>query len=235
MAKNRQAEKQTEENFGSIEGALTKSEKFFEDNQKTIVIILIAIVIVVLAVFGTQKLFIQPKENTAQTEIYKAQKYFDDGEYEKALNGDSSSYLGFLQIAEQYKFTKTAKIAHYYIGISYLRIGQYENAITNLKKFKSKDYYIYAMSRAAIGDAYVELNDLESAVKFYKEACSIRPNDLTTPEFMEKLAITYELKGNNADALATYKDIIAKYPTTIIKNDINRSIGRLEMTSSNTK
>ena len=228
MANSNNNRKQTEENFGQIEGSLSKAEQFFEDNKKTISIILAVIIIIVLAIFAIQKLYIQPKENKAQVEIYKAQKLFNNGDYEKALSGDDVTYLGFEQIADEYKITKTGKMARYYMGICNLHLGEYQKAIDNLKKFKSNDYFVYAMSKSAMGDAYVELKDYSSAINCYKRAANIHENDLTTPEFLKKLAITYELAGDNKSALATYQEIVDKYPSSTTQIDAKKAIGRLQ-------
>ena len=219
MANSNNNRKQTEENFGQIEGSLSKAEQFFEDNKKTISIILAVIIIIVLAIFAIQKLYIQPKENKAQVEIYKAQKLFNNGDV---------TYLGFEQIADEYKITKTGKMARYYMGICNLHLGEYQKAIDNLKKFKSNDYFVYAMSKSAMGDAYVELKDYSSAISCYKRAANIHENDLTTPEFLKKLAITYELAGDNKSALATYQEIVDKYPSSTTQIDAKKAIGRLQ-------
>lgn len=226
MADN--TKRQGENNLDQIEGALGKSEQFFEKNQKLIVGGFAVIIVVVLAIFGTQKLFIQPKEAAAQVEIYKAQELFKDSKFEEALNGDGATYLGFLEIADQYKITKSGKLANYYIGVSYLRLGDFQNAVNYLSKYKSNDYYIGAMAKSALGDAYVELGNYPSAIGAYKQACSINPNDLTTPEFLKKLAMAYELSGDNSSAIATYEEIVDKYPTSTAKIDANRSLGRLQ-------
>ena len=39
-----------------------------------------------------------------------------------ALNGDGN-YLGFIDIAKSYKFTKTGNLANYGAGICYLHLG----------------------------------------------------------------------------------------------------------------
>ena len=224
MAKNK---KQSEDKFGAVGSALSKSEAFLEKNSKALIIVLGVIVLVVLAFFAVQRYYFQPKSMEAQEEIFKAQSFFAVDDFTTALNGDGN-YYGFLEVQSQYKGTKAAKLANYYIGICYLRLGEFDNAVKYLNKFKSKDFYINAMAKSALGDAYLELNDLNGAIKNYKAASKIHPNENTTPEFLRKLAIAYELNGNNKEALSTYKKILADYPNTTLKNEIRRNIGRLE-------
>ncbi|MDD4141391.1 MAG: tetratricopeptide repeat protein [Bacteroidales bacterium] len=219
--------KQKEEKFGTNEPTTSKSNVFFEKNSKILTIILSVIVVLLLAFFIVQRYYLIPRESKAQEEVFMAQRAFGEDNFDIALNGDGN-YLGFLGILDSYKGTKTAKMAYYYIGISYLRLGEYENAIEYLSKFNVKGHYIYALSRAAIGDAYLELDNVKEAISYYKKAADYESNTLLTPEFLKKLAYAYEMDGNNAKALATYKQIIKDYPKANIKNEVNRSIGKLE-------
>ena len=232
MAANNQttkrSEKQAEDNLGQIEGALSKSELFLENNKKTISIVLGIIIVIVLGIFAYRRLYVQPREEKAQLEIYKAQKDFDNGNFLKALNGDTVSSLGFLGIQDNFKGTKSAKISNYYIGICNLQLGNYQEAIDYLKKFKMKDYFVYGLSRAAIGDAYIELGDMKSAISYYKEACNYNTNEVLTPEMLKKLATAYELNGDIDKAIESYNKIVDDYPSSVQKNDAKKNIGRLQ-------
>ena len=58
-----------------------------------------------------------------------------------ALNGDGN-YLGFLDIAKDYKLTKSGNLAIYSAGICYLHLGNYQEAIDYLNKYSKKDKVI---------------------------------------------------------------------------------------------
>ena len=45
--------------------------------------------------------------------MFIAELYFQDNDYDKALNGDGQ-YSGFLTIAESYSSTKSGNLANYY-------------------------------------------------------------------------------------------------------------------------
>ena len=55
----------------------------------------------------------QPKENNASTEIYMAEKKFEQNKFQEALDGDEQ-YAGLLEIIDSYSGTKTANLAEYY-------------------------------------------------------------------------------------------------------------------------
>ncbi|MBK7027711.1 MAG: hypothetical protein IPH45_00135 [Bacteroidales bacterium] len=52
----------TEDKIHVVEEALSKSEQFIEKHQKTLIIIIGAIIVIGLGIFAFQKLFIQPRE-----------------------------------------------------------------------------------------------------------------------------------------------------------------------------
>ncbi|NJK87388.1 MAG: tetratricopeptide repeat protein [Bacteroidales bacterium] len=110
-----------------------------------------------------------PAEKDAQNEMFMAEKYFEADSFQLALEGDGS-YLGFLDIIDEYSVTKSANLSHYYAGISYLHLGEYEDAIKHLKKFNANDVYISTIAIGAIGDAYQELGELDESVSFYLKA-----------------------------------------------------------------
>jgi uncharacterized membrane protein len=119
---------QAEDNLELIENSLGKTEQYIEENQKSITIIIAAIVLIVGGYLAYQKFYIAPKEQEAQKEVFMAQNYFAQDSFRLALNGDGFND-GFLNIADQYSMTKVGNLCNYYIGISYLRLGKFDDAI----------------------------------------------------------------------------------------------------------
>ncbi|MBE0663920.1 MAG: tetratricopeptide repeat protein [Bacteroidales bacterium] len=194
----------TEENITAVEEALSRSELFIEKNQKTLTIVIGVIILIVLAFFGIRKFVIEPREDEAKAIIFKAEQYFASDSLNLALNGDGN-YPGFLEIIDEYSWTKTARLANYYAGVIYLKTGEYEEAISHLKKFRSKDFLVNNMATAAIGDAYLELNEPSKAVSYYLKASKSNVNDFSTPVYLMKAAQTYEIMDEWNKAIDIYQ------------------------------
>ena len=113
--------KQGDERLENVEEALSKTELWIENNQKTLWIILIALLVIAFGIFGITK-YKANRDKKASAQIFKAEQYFENGQYDNALNGDGNN-LGFLDIMSQYGSTKTGKLAAYYAGISYMKQG----------------------------------------------------------------------------------------------------------------
>ena len=216
----------TEERIVAVEEAFSKTEQFIEKNQKLILILVGAIIIVVLGYFGFKRLYLAPREKEAQSQMFMAEKYFETDSLTKALKGDGN-YLGFLDIIDQYKFTKSANLSHYYAGICYLKKGEFQNAIDQLSDFSSGDEMVAPMAIGAMGDACLELNNTDKAIDYYLKAADKRKNDLTSPMFLMKAGMAYELEGKNDLALKTYMRIKIEFARTNEGRDIDKYIARL--------
>ena len=217
-----------EDNLELIENSLSRTEQYIEENQKSISIIIAAIVLIVGGYLAYQKFYIAPKEQEAQKEVFMAQNYFAEDSFRLALNGDGFND-GFLNIADEYSMTKVGNLCNYYIGISYLRLGQYDDAIEYLDKFDGNDMLVTTMAIGAIGDAYVEKDDLESAISYYKKAAERRTNDFTSPLFLMKLGLTYEKLGNKEEALKTYEKIKTDFVKSNEAKRIQKYIERVKL------
>jgi len=214
--------------FESVENALSKTEHYIEENQKSLTIIVFAIIIIVGGYLGYKRLLVSPKENEAQSQMWMAEKYFERDSFNLALNGDGN-YLGFLDIIEEYSITQSANLANYYAGLSYLHLGQFEEAIEYLKKFDAKDQMISPIAYGAIADAYIELNNTDEAEVFYKKAINISENNFTTPIYLMKLGMLYEQQGDFKNALENYKRIEKDYPTSAEGRQVSKYIARVEV------
>jgi len=213
--------------FESVENALSKTEHYIEENQKSLTIIVFAIIIIVGGYLGYKRLLVSPKEHEAQSQMWMAEKYFERDSFNLALHGDGN-YLGFLDIIEEYGITQSANLANYYAGLSYLHLGQFEEAIEYLKKYDAKDQMISPIAYGAIADAYIELNNTDEAEVFYKKAINISENNFTTPIYLMKLGLLYEQQGDYKNALENYKRIEKEFPSSAEGRQVGKYIARLE-------
>jgi len=217
-----------EDNLQELESALTRTEQFVEDNQRKITYVIGAIVVLVGAFLAFNRFYLQPKEEEALTQMFMAENYFEKDSFNLAINGDGN-YLGFLDIIDDYGMTKSANRAKYYAGISYLHLGQYEDAIDYLKKFKTDDLLLAPVKAGAIGDAMLELGKTDDALKQYKKAYSETENELTTPVYKMKAASLLESMNKLDEALKLYEEIKKDYPQSAEGTTVDRYIARVKI------
>jgi len=214
--------------FENVENVLSKTEKYIEENQKSLTIIVLVIALITGAYLGYKKLYLAPTELEAQSEMYVAEKYFEKDSFRLALEGDGS-YMGFIDIIDEYGITKCANLANYYAGICYFKLGEYEEAIECLKKFESDDIMVETVAMGAIGDSYVELRELEKAVEFYMKAAERKKNDFTSALFLKKAGMVYEELDNYKKALEVYERIETQFPKSEESRDIEKYITRVKL------
>ncbi|HCX99191.1 MAG TPA: tetratricopeptide repeat protein [Bacteroidales bacterium] len=212
----------------SLENALTRTEQYIENNQKSLTIIVLAIIVIVGTFLGYRKLYIAPMEEEAQSQIFAAEQYFERDSFNLALYGDGN-YLGFVDIIDSYSPTKVGNLARYYAGISYRELGEYEEAIDNLKRFSPKDKMIGSVAYGAIADCYVELGKLNEAAKQYVKAANYGANNFSTPIMLMKAGMVYEEIEKYAEALKVYETIKADYPKSSEAREIEKYITRAKL------
>ena len=213
------------ENAEAVVEAVSKTEKFFEENGKLLLSICAAFVVVCAGIFCWYKFAYQPKVEEAQGQMAVAEQNFRAGNFEVALNGDGNA-LGFVQILEDYG-TKAGKSVYFYAGVCELQNGNWEQAISYLEKYSSKDAILAARATACIGDAYVGLENYSKALGYFEKAAAAADN-MYAATYLLKAGLTAEKLGDAQKAVSFYKTIREEYPQSMEGYDIDKYIGRIE-------
>lgn len=208
--------------FNTLDEGASKTEAFVEKNQKWILGIIGVAAICVLGYFAYSEYVKKPKEIEAMNEMFQAQSYFEqalaspakDSLYNLALQGGEGKY-GFLDIIDSYGGTDAANIANYYAGMTYLNTNKYQEAIDKLDDFDSDDDILAPLAKGAIGDAFIQLDQNDEALKYYEKAAEMRKNDFTTPRFLFKAGLTALTMGDSEKAAKYFKQISDDYPKSL--------------------
>ena len=112
--------------------------------------------------------------------------------------------------------------------MAYFKMKDYSNAIEELRSYDAKDEVSGSIVYGAIGDANMELKNLDEAISYYQKACSENPNNFTTPIMLFKLAIAQESKGNFKEAKEVYLRLKKNYSNSTEGAQADKYIARLE-------
>ena len=211
-----------------------RTQEFWSKYSKPLTIGLIAIVVLVGGYLAYNSFIKEPNEQKAEEAVFRAEEYFRMDSLDKALNGDGISQ-GFLRIISKYDGTDAGNRAHYFAGAIYLKKGDFKNAIKHLEDFNTGVDQLQAKKLSLLGDAHSELgfssnnnSEKETAAKLYLEAASTFPkDDINASEYLFRAGYLYESLGNNADAIAAYKQIKEKYPLSDHGRGIDKYLARL--------
>ena len=217
--KDKEAERQE-----NIEQTVSATEQFYNENKKLIWGIVAAVLVIGLGILAYNKFIYQPRCVEAMQQAYPAEMSFQNAEYELALHGDGNN-LGFADIIDEYG-TKAGQAVYMYAGVCELELGNYEEALSYLKKYKGKEPILAARARSCEGDAYAALGDYNAAVRSYKAAVAVADN-VFAAGYLLKEGSAYEALGQKAEALACYKTIEEDYPQSIEAYEIAKHIARV--------
>jgi len=215
--------KKEDEQLENVNEALSGAGQWIEDHQNMLFGIVIGIVVVVLGFIGIRKYVIEPHALEASNENAKAVEYFMHGNWDKALNGDEAECIGFLAIADDYAMYQEGELASLYAGICYYQLGQYEEAAQYLKKFSAGDVMIDPASHQMLGDAYVQLGELDKAVKAF-DAAAKSGNELIAPMSLKKAGLVYLELDKKAEAKKCFEQIRDNFPQSMEAQDVDKYI-----------
>lgn len=219
------------ENPDAIKQSFSTTEDFIKTNR-TLVFSIGGLIALAIAGVFIYKMYMDNQNKEAQLEMYQAVYYFEADSLDRALQGDGNNY-GLLEIVDRYGRTDAGNLAKFYIGVSYLKLGQYENAIDYLQDFSSSDLLVQARAHALTGDANMELNNFSEAARFYEKAADHRSNKFFSPQYLMKAAIAYERLNDFNKAIQVYDRIIEDFHDADEVQEARKHKARLEGLAAN--
>lgn len=193
--------------------------------QKPLTYIGLALIIVVGGLYGYKEFIQKPNEEKAMNAIFMAQEYFEQGNYNQALNGDGIN-AGLLDIASKYSGTAQGNLSNLYAGIAYMHMatvtdssgnrntGYYDDAIKHLKKFSTSSDFMGSIANARLGDCYSEQGDYGQAASYYEKAANKAKNEFSTPSYLFKLGLASLETANYSRASSAFETLLNEYPNS---------------------
>jgi tetratricopeptide (TPR) repeat protein len=227
MAK-RKVSSATEEVVVEQEVIETSSINFFEQYQKQILYAVLGLALLFGAWYAYKSFIQAPKQKEAESAMWQAQAMFERDSFSAALNNPGGGYDGFLALADKFSGTKAGNTATYYAGISYLQLGDLDNAIKYLESASVDGTLLPITRNGALGDCYSEKKDYAKGLSFYEKAVSAGDNEVLTPYYLKKIAQLNESQyvNNKSAANAAYLKIKSMYPLSGEARDIDKYIAR---------
>ena len=209
------------------EQTVSQSEAFFLKYKKAVIGAVVALVVIIAGIVLYTTYVSGPAEQKASTAIAKGQDYFAASDYQKALNGDSASFKGFVALAKEYSSTKAGNLANLYAGLCYAKLDKWQEAADYLEKFDgSDDAMISPAAVGALGNAYAHLNQLDKAVSNLKKAAEMADNNALSPTFLIQAGEILESQNKKAEALKLYEQVKEKYFNSMAYQTIDEYIER---------
>ena len=218
---------------------LTSSEVFMLKYKKHIVMAVVALIVLVAGFFLYKNYVSAPREEKASTELAKGQELFGMQQFEQALNGDGTTFSGFVKIANDYSSTDAGNLAKLYAGLCYANLNKWNEAVKYLDSYSpGNDAMVSPAAIAALGNAYAHVGKIDEAIKALKKAADKADsksedgtNNSLSPTFLLQAGQLLESQNKKADALKVYQDIKKKYVNSAIvqSQEIDKYIERASL------
>jgi tetratricopeptide (TPR) repeat protein len=209
------------------EEIIAKAQDFWTRYQKQITVVLAVIVLAVGGWYGYKYFIQKPKTEKALDAMFKAEDYYRKDSLQKALNGDGINW-GFVRVIKEYGGTDAGHLARFYAGDCYLRTGDFNNAVNQLKEFSTSQKQVQARAYKLLGDAYSELGKTDDAISYYKKASTYFPEDYyNSAEALFFAAALAEKSGKTNEAIELYKEVRDKFPNTVPANESDKYLAKL--------
>ena len=209
-----------------VEELVSKSELFIETYSKKFISGIIALIVVVGAIFAYRPLYSLPRQQKASAALFKGEQYFARDSFQLALNGNGADYDGFEAIIKEYGSTDAGNLAKAYAGICYAKLGENEKALNYLKSFSASDNMISPAVTIALGDCYVNMDNTKEGIKCFEKAAKDANNVVLAPIALKKAGIAYESLKQYKEAVKVYTTIKEQYFNSMEAADIDKYITR---------
>ena len=100
---------------GSTNNDFGQTGKFVRENQKSLLFIVAAVVLLAAGYLIYLKLYLAPREVEAANKMHVAQDYWEKKDWDKAINGDAG-YPGFEKIINEHYSNKEIEIMVIYMS-----------------------------------------------------------------------------------------------------------------------
>ena len=189
-----------------------KANNVFEKNKMLIGGLIGVLFILIIGLYFYNSEYKIPREAIAQEELYKANNEMKRDSFTVALKGlnvpgQANNFLGYVGIIAEYGGTTAANSAHYYAGLSSLKIGQPQLALGYLSNFSGEEL-LQTQAYTMMGDAASELGDFEIALGHYAAAGNNTKNLSLALYAKHKSARLMEHQKNNEGAKKVYQEIM---------------------------
>ncbi len=212
------AKKNTEETILDVQEVYTKTELFIEKNKKTLLGVMVAVIVAILAFFMYNNFVKQPAIANANEEAHMAEMYFMMDSLDAAKNG-ADLWDGLETIADMHAGTPVGMRAHYQLGVINRDNGDFEAALENFKAANFASPLLGTMVNGNIGDCLVEVgasyeegddanSKYKEALPYFKKAATSSPDEVTTQLYYKKAATVCLKLDLYKEAVSMYEGII---------------------------
>lgn len=195
-----------------------KVQNFVEENRKLVIgVSLGVLVLAILFFFIKNRIDESNREDSinASAAISRIMQYYQDGNYQTALNGDSvkkvqgEKVIGLIEIVNKYEGTDQGKYAALYAASALINLNRYEEAKRYFEiALKSPAKIVQEGANAGLATIYEIEGNFKEAADHYEQAALIAVELGLKNRYQFFQALCLEKAGEKEKAEKLYREVI---------------------------
>ena len=211
------------------------------EHRSTLLIAAVAVAIVVGAVLGGW-FYLSSQDEKASFDFAQAVRTMDTQlrpagsppqpdvpSFTSPKERAEAAHKQFQAIADKYPHTRTADMAHYFLGVTAVDAGDNTGAERDLKQVASAgNGELASMAKLALASLYGNTNRTKDAVALYQELIKKPTRSVSKVTAQLQLAELYETSNQPLDAKRTYEEIKKDNPVGEVAQLVTQKLADLK-------
>ena len=200
---------------------------WYQNNKKLVTNVGIALVVVIAA--GWFYLNNQHQNNEkAALEFAKVFTYYDNGQYQIAMNGiPEKNVRGLKAIVGDYGSTQFGNLSKFYLANCLYNTGDEEKALAMFEDADLDSPLLEASRLAGIAVCYEAKGNFTEAAKNFEKAGKYSANDPNAPDNLANAARDYAKAGDKDQAIELYQLIKKEHASSAAAREVEKRIEEL--------
>jgi TolA-binding protein len=199
-----------------------------QSNKKLLSNVGTGLVIVALAItFYVNN--VRSNNESAMNDFSKVFQYYDNGQYQLAINGvPEKNIRGLQSIVDEYGSSEYGNIAKVYLANSYFNQGEVDKALALYEDVDVTAKVLQVSAIAGEAACFEIKGKYEEAAQYFEKAGKKNPDDPNAAENLAHAARNYAKAGKKEQAIELYRLIKKEYATSAVSREAERYLEELK-------
>ena len=204
-----------------------KAQSWYDDNRKRLSTIGGVVIVLVLALWFYSN-NVRANNERATTDLAKVFTFYDNGQYQIAINGiPERNVTGLQALVNNYGSTKSGNLAKFYLASAYYNSQDFDKALEYFKDYSGGNPLLEISALAGAGPCFEAKGEHMNAAENFEKAGLKNADDPNTPENLVNAARNFGKVGEKERAVELLKKVKKEYPSSTAARDVERYIAEV--------